>query len=60
MSFRRLKKYGKKTASLTSKLGNSKFQTGPNSQRGDVKRKSRQGQPNNSSMSHETLFLAAA
>ena len=32
MSFRRLENTVKKTAGLTSKLGSSKFQTGPNSQ----------------------------
>ena len=33
-------KYGKKTATLTSKLGSCKFQTDPNSERGKLRRKS--------------------
>ena len=60
MSFRRLENTVKKTAGLTSKLGSSKFQTGPNSQRVNMTRKSRQGQPNNSSTSDEAMLLAAA
>ena len=58
-------KYGKKKKNcrlnlLIVKL--YKFQTGPNSQlkRKQLRRKSRQGQPNNSSMSDETLLLAGA
>ena len=40
MSFRRLENTVKKTAYLTFKLGNSKFQTDPNSERGNLRRKS--------------------